>query len=100
MNITKALFDTFPEVCVGRPPGTNTIVFSVLNREIGLSYDINTKKISVRLNHPLAKFWLSIFEPIWRIENEDKCKTCHGSGWDGETYSITCMKCGETGKKV
>jgi DnaJ-class molecular chaperone len=90
---------SFPQL---RPPwkiGSNVKVLSVAGKEIGLTYDINTKQMSVHLNHPLTEFWLSIFKPIWEKENKDKCPICFGSGWDGETYTITCYHCKGTGKK-
>lgn len=80
-------------------PGTNVILLRILNRQVGLSYDKNSKDLSVHLNHPLAKYWLSILEPIWEKQRRGKCQTCQGTGWDGETYTLSCMECGGSGKK-
>ncbi len=97
-NLIKTLLTSFPK---RRPPweiGSNTHIVCVLGREIGLSYDKDTKMVSVHLNHPLCQHWLAIFKPRWDKQNEGKCMTCRGTGWDGIGYTLTCVDCGGTGK--
>lgn len=67
---------------------------------MGLIYHKTTKKISVRLNHPLSKLWLFVFKPLWKYKYRNKCKLCYGSGWDGIGYILTCSECGGTGKSI
>jgi hypothetical protein len=76
---------------------SNTFQLCLLNRKIGLTWWKDTKEFSVDLSHPLAPWWLKIFEPIWKQKRAECCPVCNGSGWDGETYALTC-ECGGTGK--
>lgn len=78
--------------------GTNTSMICFQGKRTGLMLDANGDRLSVSLEHPLAGHWLSILQPIWDEANKDKCPGCHGSGWDGETYTISCFDCGGTGK--
>jgi len=81
-----------------KSPGDNTTIYTFLGREVGLTKCRDNGYISVQLSHPMADFWLSIFKPIWAKQNEGKCLTCRGSGWDGIGYTYTCIDCGGTGK--
>src|SRR5580698_3202313 len=67
--------------------GDNTSIVSFLGHEVGLSFCSDNGNISVSLSHPMSKYWLSYLQPIWNEQNKGKCKSCHGSGWDGETYT-------------
>lgn len=77
--------------------GENVTIFTVFNREVGLSFWRNNDDYSISLNHPLSNFWTSIFDPIWKKQNEHKCPTCHGTGWDGIGYTYSCCDCGGSG---
>lgn len=103
--LLKSNFKTWPalpknewEYRNGYGIGSTTSIISFLGHDVGLHFDSNGDKISVSLSHPLAKFWLSILQPIWDEQNKGKCKTCHGSGWDGIGYILTCVDCGGTAK--
>lgn len=87
------------DYCHGHGIGVNTAVIVFLGHEVGLSVDENGEKIGVSLNHPLSKYWLDILQPIWNKQNESKCPTCHGTGWDGCGYILNCDDCGGTGIK-
>lgn len=87
---------TYDEIYHNTASNTSALVF--FGKDVGMRLDSNGDKISVILSHPMAKFWLSILQPIWDEQNIGKCKTCHGSGWDGIGYTLTCIDCGGTGK--
>lgn len=93
-------FKSWPKKDPNYTVGTNVIRICILGRRSGLTYHKGTKSFSVELGHPLTEYWLSILKPIWEKKNRGKCKICHGSGWDGETYSLSCHGCGGTGKST
>lgn len=78
--------------------GTNTSVVSFSGKKVGISIDSNGEKLGISLDHPMGQYWLSFLQPVWNEMKKDKCSTCHGSGWDGETYTISCFECGGSGK--
>lgn len=86
---------TFDEIFHNTSDNSSPIVF--MQKDVGLKL-WNNGNISVSLSHPMSKYWLSILQPIWDEQNKNKCQTCRGSGWDGETYTLTCMDCAGSGK--
>lgn len=75
----------------------NTTVLTFNGKYIGLSLMDNSIRgdvLSVSLSHPMSSYWLSILQPIWDEQNKGKCKTCHGTGWDGIGYTLGCIDCG------
>jgi len=92
---------TFHEIYHATAP--NTTVLTYHGKYIGLrlmDYSSNKKdSLSFSCNHPATDYWRSILQPIWDEQNKNICMTCHGTGWDGETYTLTCMDCGGNGKQ-
>lgn len=81
----------------------NTTVLTFMGKAVGLSFmatwDENHQRIdtiSVSSSHPMAKFWLSILQPIWDEQNKGKCPVCHDTGWDGDGYRLVCWTCGKS----
>jgi hypothetical protein len=87
-----------PDVHDSQYPGTNTLMIGYLGKQTGLSYDKDTGRLSVSLSHPMAAKYLAVLQPVWDLQNAAKCPTCHGSGWDGEGYVLSCADCGGTGR--
>lgn len=78
---------------------SNTTVFAYRGKDIGLYLRDDAQILSYSLRHPLAKYWESVLKPVWAEQLKGKCPTCHGTGWDGIGYTLTCVDCGGTGKK-
>ena len=99
--LRKHDWKTWPDLpdVIQHETATNTSIISYKGKKLGLTHFADNNSLSVSLSHPLSKFWLSILQPVWDRQNEGKCKTCHGTGWDGIGYVLTCVDCGGNGKE-
>lgn len=91
---------TFDEIFHATASNTTALTFFGKDTGLRLHRVYDNDSVSISTSHPMYQHWLSFLQPVWNKQNEGKCPTCHGTGWDGIGYTLTCVDCHGIGKPL